>query len=114
MRDSLVASAKQAVTAGLATPAATCSSPGTLVTLYANTGMAGNSLSFTSTVNWADLANYGFDNDMESWVNQTACNSIVADGTGGGGAQLTLAARSSSSNVGTSWKNRASSIKVSP
>ena len=74
----------------------------------------GNSLSFVSTGGWTNLAPYGFDNKLESWVNQTACNATVADGTLGSGAQLTLAARSSAATVGTSWKDRASSINVLP
>ena len=93
----------------------TCSSPTTLVTLYASTNFTGTSLSFVSTGGWTNLAPYGFDNKMESWVNQTAVQlAIVADGTGGSGAQLTLAARSSAATVGTTWKDRASSINVLP
>jgi hypothetical protein len=49
---------------------------------------------------------------MESWTNSTGCNATVADGNGGSGDRLTLGAHSSSSNVGVSWKNRASSINI--
>ena len=120
MRDALAASAAQSpevrfgAPRAAASPATSCSSPTTLVTLYASTSFGGNSLSFQSTSGWANLSVYGFDNQMESWVNQTPCNATVADGTGGSGDQLTLAARSSSSNVGTTWKDRASSINVLP
>jgi Peptidase inhibitor family I36 len=120
MRDALTAAAQQSPsaplhsTAGFASPDTACSNPNTLVTLYSSTDFTGTSLSFISTSGWANLAPYGFDNKMESWVNQTACNAVVADGTGGGGAQLSLAARSSSTGVGSSWKDRASSINVSP
>jgi len=112
MKDALGASAKQDPAARLS-PLASCVPAGTFVTLYSDVSFGGDSLSFASTAGWTNLAPYGFDNDMESWTNSTNCNAVVADGTNGGGAQLTLGARSSSSNVGTSWKNRASSILVS-
>jgi len=114
MRDSLTASAMQAHALSATAPSVTCSSPTALVTLYASTNFSGASLSFVSTNGWTNLAPYGFDNQMESWVNQTSCNSLVADGTGGSGAQLTLAARSSAATVGSTWKDRASSIDVLP
>ena len=114
MRDALTASAMQIRVHTATSPSVTCSSPSTLVTLYASTNFSGASLSFVSTNGWTNLAPYGFDNKMESWVNQTACGSIVADGTLGSGAQLTLAARSSAATVGTTWKDRASSINVLP
>ena len=114
MRDALAASAMQAHVYSATSPSVTCSNPSTLVTLYASTNFTGTSLSFVSTAGWTNLAPYGFDNKLESWVNQTPCNATVADGTLGTGAQLTLAARSSAATVGTSWKDRASSIDVLP
>ena len=112
MKDALGASARQ-VSAGQAAPAASCGGSGLFVTLYADTGFGGQSLSFATTANaWTNLAPYGFDNDMESWSNTTNCGAQVADGTNGTGDLLSLPARSSSSNVGSTWKNRASSIKV--
>ena len=114
MRDALTASATQPSQRYALSPSVTCSSPTTLVTLYASTNMTGNSLSFVSTSGWTNLAPYGFDNKLESWRNQTACDATVADGTLGSGGQLTLAARSSATTVGTAWKDRASSINVLP
>lgn len=115
LQDALGASARQNA-AAQASPLASssCGGAGLFVTLYSNTNFGGDSLSFATTSNqWTNLAPYGFDNEMESWTNTTTCAALVADGTGGSGAQLTLAAQSSSSNVGSSWKNRASSIRVS-
>jgi len=114
MLDALAAAAVQANVRSAVSPNVTCSNPSNLVTLYASTDFTGNALSFVSTSGWTNLAPYGFDNQMESWVNQTPCNATVADGTGGSGAQLSLAARSSSTSVGTTWKDRASSIDVLP
>jgi hypothetical protein len=112
MKDALGTSAKQSPV-GLDSLATACGGSGLFVTLYRDTGLSGQSLSFATTSNaWTNLAAYGFDNDMESWSNTTNCAATVADGTGGGGDQLSLAAHSSSSTVGTTWKNRASSIKV--
>ena len=99
--------------AGQASPMTSCGGNGLFVTLYADTGFGGNSLSFPSTGGaWTNLAPYGFDNDMEWWSNTTGCPATVADGTNGTGDRLSLAAHSSSSNVGSTWKNRASSINV--
>ncbi len=109
--DPLVAAAQSRPADGVVTAAA-CTGSG-FVTLYADIGMGGDSLSFASTSGvWTNLGPYGFNDDMESWTNSTGCNALVADGTGGSGDRLSLAAHSSSSNVGTSWKNRASSINV--
>ena len=112
--DALVAAARRpAAAAPVAAPLASCSSAGQSVTLYSDINMGGQSLSFQTTSGaWTNLAPYGFDNTMESWTNTTGCTARVADGNGGSGDQLTLAARSSSSNVGSTWKNRASSINV--
>jgi len=113
LKDALGASARQNQ-AAQAAPLAACGGSGLFVTLYSDTGFGGQSLSFASTNGWTNLAPYGFDNDMESWSNTTGCAATVADGTGGNGDRLSLAARSSSSNVGSTWKNRASSINVAP
>jgi len=111
MQDALGASARQNPAVQLS-PLAGCVPSGTFVTLYSDINFGGTSLSFQGTGSWTNLAPYGFDNAMESWTNTTNCNASVADGTGGSGAQLALGAHSSSSNVGTTWKNRASSILV--
>ena len=114
MKDALGASARQNPAAQASPLASSCGGSGLFVTLYSDTGFGGTSLSFATTSGaWTNLAPYGFDNDMESWSNTTNCAGTVADLTNGNGDRLTLAARSSSSNVGTTWKNRASSINVS-
>ncbi len=92
-------------------PASSCGGSSTEVQLFSGTNWSGNQLIFVSTSGFFDLADYGFDNDMESWASSKTCNSFVSDGTGGGAAILTLGAESYSLNAG-SWKNRASSISV--
>jgi hypothetical protein len=113
LRDA-VAIAAQADTAAEPTgavPASNCGGSSTEVQLFSGTDWSGNQLIFVSTSGFFDLADYGFDNDMESWASSKTCNAFVADGTGGGGSILTLGAQSYSLNAG-SWKNRASSISV--
>jgi hypothetical protein len=94
-----------------AVPESNCGGSSTEVQLFSGTNWSGNQLIFVSTSGFFDLADYGFDNDMESWASSKTCNAFVADGTGGGGSVLTLGAESYSLNAG-SWKNRASSISV--
>jgi hypothetical protein len=94
-----------------AVPASNCGGSSTEVQLFSGTNWSGNQLIFVNTSGFFDLADYGFDNDMESWASSKTCNAFVADGTGGGGSVLTLGAESYSLNAG-SWKNRASSISV--
>jgi hypothetical protein len=109
-----VAMAARASTAAEATnsvPASSCGGSSTEVQLFSGTNWSGNQLIFVSTSGFYNLADYGFDNDMESWASSKTCNSFVADDAGGGGAILTLGAQSYSLNAG-SWKNRASSISV--
>ncbi len=89
-----------------------CGGPSTKVQLFSGADWGGNELDFASTTGWESLAAYGFDNDMESWASSKDCSSTLADGTGGGGDRLALAANSYSLNVGSSWKNRASSANV--
>jgi hypothetical protein len=108
VEDPLVRAARQQA-AGVAAPLS-CSGGGT-VSLFRDIGFGGDELRMPSlSGQWANLGTYGFNNDMESWDNPTNCAAQVADGTGGSGDHLTLAANSSASSVGTSWKNRASSI----
>jgi hypothetical protein len=107
----IAARAGTAVEAKGALAAAGCGGSSTEVQLFSGTNWSGNQLIFVSTSGFYDLADYGFDNDMESWASSKTCNSFVADGQGGGGSILTLGAESYSLNAG-SWKNRASSISV--
>ena len=109
-----VAIAARTGTAGEAKSAVTasdCGGSSTEVQLFSGTNWSGNQLVFVSTSGFYNLADYGFDNDMESWASSKTCNSFVADSTNGGGSILTLGAQSYSLNAG-SWKNRASSISV--
>jgi hypothetical protein len=111
MRDELTALARRDLGDDMLL-SSSCGGSSSFTTLYDDVNFGGASLSFASTSGWVNLSSYGFDNRMESWVNDRDCNATVADGTLGGGAQLTLAANGSSSNVGTDWKNKASSIRV--
>jgi hypothetical protein len=107
----IAARAGTAAEAKGAVPASSCGGSSTEVQLFSGTNWTGNQLIFVSTSGFYNLADYGFDKDMESWASSKTCNAFVADETGGRGNILTLGAQSYSLNAG-SWKNRASSISV--
>jgi hypothetical protein len=114
LRDAVAAAARAGTAAApndAAPPPPSCGGSSTSVQLFSGTDWSGNELVLSGTSGWVNLADYGFDNDMESWANSKTCNATLADGTAGGGAQLTLGANSYSLNAG-SWKNRASSENV--
>ena len=113
LHDTVVAAARAGTTPAVngAGTLSSCGGSSTEVQLFSGTNWSGDQLIFVSTSGFFDLADYGFDNDMESWASSKTCNAFVADGTGGGGSVLTLGAESYSLNAG-SWKNRASSISV--
>lgn len=82
------------------------------LTIYESTSFGGRALSFRDTGYWQNLSAYSFDNMMSSWVNSTYCDALASVDADGGGSWLTMAARSSNSNVGSSWDNVASSIFI--
>ncbi|MDZ4826014.1 MAG: hypothetical protein SGJ13_06055 [Actinomycetota bacterium] len=110
MHDALKAAAQKDTESWPASSALSCGVSEVAI-LYDGVGFSGDILAFQTTFLWANLANFGFDNRMESWVNNRYCDAKVADGTGGTGGQLTLSARSNSPTVGA-WKNIASSEYV--
>jgi hypothetical protein len=109
-----IAAVEHVATADALTAAASCGGSSVYLRLYDDIGFNGATLWRHQTTDWDNLSPYGFDNRMESWINDKSCTTIVADGTSGSGDVLGLAANSSSSNVGLTWKNRASSIYVLP
>jgi len=82
------------------------------LTLYDGTGFTGTSVSFRDAGLWQNLSNFGFDNTMSSWVNNTLCTALGAQDANGGGNWLSMAASSSNSNVGSTWDNVVSSIFI--
>jgi hypothetical protein len=103
---------------GMPTPATIdsyCLNLSTLwLTLYEDASFGGRSLSFRDTGIWQNLSTWTFDNMMTSWKNDTYCDAIAAWDANGGGSWLTMGARSSSTNVGSTWTNQASSIYITP
>lgn len=81
------------------------------VILYENTSFGGNSVSYNVANVWHDLS-ATMDNVTSSWRNNTYCDATAATGTGGGGSTLTLAARSSNSDVGSTWNDVISSVRI--
>ena len=82
-----------------------------VVALFSSTNWSGDEIDFVQTTGWANLANYGWNNRMQSWANQKTCSDFLADGNSGGGDVLTLGAGAFQLNAGA-WKNKASSANV--
>lgn len=82
------------------------------VYLYADANYGGRTLQFQDVGVWQDLATWGFDNQMSSWRNTTSCTATVSWNAGGGGSLLSLSAGSSSSYVGATWNDQASSLYI--
>lgn len=102
-----------AATSSLDTVTSYCLGNSTLwLTLYDDTSFGGRSLNFRDAGIWQNLSAYTFDNSMASWVNNTYCDALAAWDANGGGSWLTMTARSSSANVGSTWNNNASSIYI--
>lgn len=80
--------------------------------LYEFSSYGGRVLKFRDVGYWQNLSTWGFNDQMTSWRNDTYCAVYAAEGNSGAGSWLTLAARSSSSYVGSTWDNRVSSIYI--
>jgi hypothetical protein len=80
--------------------------------LYEHSSFGGRSLSFRDQTVWQDLTAYTFNDQMSSWINNTFCDAYASWDTGGGGVWLTMSARSSSTYVGATWNDQASSIYI--
>ena len=82
------------------------------VVFYENTSFGGNSVSVTVGNVWHELSSIGLDNAMSSWKNNTYCDATAATGTAGSGSTLTLTARSQNSDVGSTWNDVISSVRI--
>jgi len=80
--------------------------------LYENTSFGGSSLSLAVADVWHNLSSFSFDDITSSWKNNTYCDVTAATGTSGGGSQTTLGSRSQSSDVGSTWNDTFSSVKI--
>lgn len=88
---------------------ASCSPP---MTLYNGTSFTGASLNISTQSTWINLSGLGFDNITSSW--KTGCaGGYLANGTGGGGSTIGMAANNSQSSLGA-FNNLASSAKRCP
>lgn len=97
--------------AAAAVPATTCG--GGAVYLYQDANYGGAELALQNYGYWVNLADYGFADEMTSWINTSSCNATVATGTYGGGSHLGLGANSYDANVGSAWAGKAQSEEIS-
>jgi hypothetical protein len=81
------------------------------VTLFSGPNYTGTYVSYSAAGAWQSLVSDGLNNTVESWVNQTTCQQLLADTTNGGGDWFPMAANSKSGSMG-SWANRAGSVFV--
>ena len=95
-------------TTGL-TAAASCTPA---MSLYDATSFTGASVNITLQSVWVNLSGLGFDNRTSSW--RTGCaGGYLADGTGGAGTRIGMAAGGQQSSLGT-FNNLASSALRCP
>lgn len=85
-------------------------SPG--MTLYNGTSFTGANVTILTQSTWINLGTLGFNNVTSSW--KTGCaGGYLADGTGGAGTRIGMAANGQQSSLGT-FDNLASSAKRCP
>lgn len=80
--------------------------------LYEHGNFGGRVLKFREADIWQNLTVWDFNDKTSSWRNDTYCTTYLAEHINGGGALLSLPARSSSSYIGDSWNDRASSLYI--
>lgn len=80
--------------------------------LYEHSNYGGRVLKFRDGDVWQNLTSWDFNDQMSSYKNNTLCTVYIAEHINGGGSWLIVGALSSSSWVGSSWDNRASSFWI--
>lgn len=80
--------------------------------LYEHGNFGGRVLKFRESDIWQNLTVWDFNDKTSSWRNDTYCTVYLAEHISGGGALLSLPARSSSSYIGDAWNDRASSLYI--
>lgn len=80
--------------------------------LYEHANFGGRVLKFRDSNIWQNLTVWDFNDKTSSWRNDTYCTVYLAEHINGGGALLSLPARSSSSYIGDAWNDRASSLYI--
>lgn len=80
--------------------------------LYEHGNYGGRVLKFRDAGLWQNLLPWDFNDKTSSWKNTTYCTVYLAEHENGGGAWLTLPARSQSSYIGDAWNDRVSSLYI--
>lgn len=80
--------------------------------LYEHSNFGGRVLKFRDADVWQNLTSWDFNDQMSSYKNNTLCTVYIAENINGGGAWLTVGALTSSSYVGATWNDRASSFWI--
>lgn len=96
------------IPAEASTPRAASDCPAGWFCIFDNTGFSGRMLQFQ---NGRDLAEYGFRDRAESWVNNTRFSVRLTDYHWYGDEHLTVSAGARSSDMGN-WRNRVDRVHV--
>jgi len=92
-------------------PLALSDCPSGWLCLWQDSQFSGRMLQFQSTGTWQNLTNYGFNDLMSSWANKRVYDSLWAYDANGGSTVRCMDSLSSSSYVGNTDNDKASSIK---
>lgn len=80
--------------------------------LYEHSNYGGRVLKFRDADLWQNLTWWDFNDKMSSYRNTTLCTVYIAEHADGLGAWLTVGALTSSTYVGATWNDRASSFYI--
>ncbi len=97
------ASAASVHAQGRLVPQTSCSNGGALY-LYQNVNYGGNVLGISQANTWIDLANYGFADQMSSWINVSSCGAWGEHTLGG--SSLYMPAETYNPWVGNTWNDQ--------
>jgi hypothetical protein len=78
--------------------------------LYEHANFGGRVLQFNDVNFWQNLTDFGFNDTMSSWWNDTQCTGYIGEHIWGGGAHLILPPYSWSAFVGWDWNDVGSSV----
>lgn len=79
--------------------------------LYEHPNYGGRIVQFNDVNLWQNLGDYGFDNRVSAWWNDTDCSAYLADGAWGSGDLLYMPSLAWQSSIGW-WDNRPSSLYI--
>jgi len=80
--------------------------------LYQDSNFGGQSLGLQNTDVWADLADFGFADEMSSYINSTGCTAYGIENYDGSGPWLTMNAWDYSTYVGRTYNDKIVAVDI--